>query len=435
MAGIILKSQFSTSQFSGYLDYINDEKSKHEDDKTIQHLEHIKSIHSKRQTDKQEGRFSRYVLDYMNNNHLRKKDSQNQKEIIKRTRGSFNELNDHINAEDFKKLKQDFDQAEKNGSVNYQDIISFDNDFLEKHGLYDSKTDTLNEAVIKNATRKMMTQLIKDEALIPENTRWVGNIHYDTDNIHIHISTTELENTRAYTKSETYQGEVKGARSEATLSNMKSAFANQLLDNQKYLEKVTEHRNELYEKVGVTKATAKEQVALIQLVRRLPEEKHKWQYNHKNVKHLQPLIDRYTNEYMKNHHHDLYEDYHKSVKETTDFYREAYGENSKADQYQSHKEKEINMRMGNKLLKELKRIDDDKVRDIQKKDVPSKYFKDPKTNKTFYPYKKQMVTKRDMYRLNRALDNQAETYQAEIQHAQLERKIEQTKYQEANRGI
>ena len=39
----------------------------------------------------------------------------------------------------------------------------------------------------------MINRMIKDENMNPYQTRWMANIHYDTDNIHIHISTTELK--------------------------------------------------------------------------------------------------------------------------------------------------------------------------------------------------------------------------------------------------
>lgn len=37
----------------------------------------------------------------------------------------------------------------------------------------------------------MVNQMIKDNKMDENHTFWCANIHYDTDNIHIHIATSE----------------------------------------------------------------------------------------------------------------------------------------------------------------------------------------------------------------------------------------------------
>ncbi|AMB93098.1 hypothetical protein AWM71_07370 [Aerococcus christensenii] len=68
-------------------------------------------------------------------------------------------------------------------------MVSFDNQFLEKHGLYNSKTQELDEKRLQMAARKMMTVLIKEDDL--HDARWMASIHRNTDNIHIHLATVE----------------------------------------------------------------------------------------------------------------------------------------------------------------------------------------------------------------------------------------------------
>lgn len=212
-AGIILKSQFNVSKFTGYLDYINkNQKDGELKEQVIDEQNEDLKMLNKNANKKSLKSFSNYIIGYMNNANLKKEKSNNVKKVKKRTTAPFNDSSDQLSESELQDIKNFFDKAEKSGNVNYQDIISFDNQFLIKHGLYEESTDTLNEGVIKKATRKMMNRMIKDEKMNPFKTKWMANIHYDTDNIHIHISTTEENNTRKFFKNENGETELKGKR-------------------------------------------------------------------------------------------------------------------------------------------------------------------------------------------------------------------------------
>ena len=53
----------------------------------------------------------------------------------------------------------------------------------------------LDEKSIKDATRQSMSECFKRENL-KDTGYWVGEIHYNTDNIHVHVASTETKNTR-----------------------------------------------------------------------------------------------------------------------------------------------------------------------------------------------------------------------------------------------
>ncbi len=63
------------------------------------------------------------------------------------------------------RLKEAFKKAQKNKSVLWQDVISFNNGWLERHGIYDSKTKTLDEEKLKDVTRKAMDVMTTKERL------------------------------------------------------------------------------------------------------------------------------------------------------------------------------------------------------------------------------------------------------------------------------
>ncbi|MDK3849006.1 relaxase MobL [Staphylococcus pseudintermedius] len=414
-AGIILKSQFNVSKFTGYLDYIN--KKQKEDvliEKIIDEQNEDLKLLNKNANKNSLKSFSNYIIGYMNNANLKKEKSNNVKKVKKRTTAPFNDSSNQLSESELQDIKNFFDKAEKSGNVNYQDIISFDNQFLIKHGLYEESTDTLNEGVIKKATRKMMKRMIKDEKMNPFKTKWMANIHYDTDNIHIHISTTEENNTRKFFKNENGETELKGKRSQKTLDNMKSSFANSLLDSRQLLEKVTLHRNELYNNFALENIDNKLFMSINRLKIHLPENRKDWQYNNKKVKHLQKNIDGITSLITKRNQSTAMNEYKESVANVADFYREVYGENSKAMNYVLNKDKDMNRRRGNKLLKELKKTPN---HNISFQNTMLKFHRNNMLGK-------KMISRKTIYRINKAINDEAKEYRNELAHEQLKQKIE-----------
>ncbi|MGR6012258.1 MobP2 family relaxase [Bacillus paranthracis] len=164
----------------------------------------------------------------------------------------FSKNKNVITQNDLTEIKELVGKAQNKGSVYYQDVISFDTDFLIKQKLYDPKTDTLDENRIRNASQKMMEQLFKDEQIEESNGFWFASIHRNTDHIHIHFGTVEKENRRKLVTKDvdgkTYY-EPKGKRKQSTLDHMKTTFANSLVDRTSELSRISNLRNELVQEI------------------------------------------------------------------------------------------------------------------------------------------------------------------------------------------
>ena len=162
--GVVLKTRFVISgrgDFKNYVDYVDREETKSE-----------KQLNEKM--------FSLYQ-DYMGNSE--------------KTSSLFTEKSNRLSESEKKQLKDLFKTAQENNSIMWQDVISFRNDWLEEHGIYDVKTKTLDEEKLMNVTRISMKEMMKREG-IDKTAVWSGAIHYNTDNIHIHIATVEPYPTR-----------------------------------------------------------------------------------------------------------------------------------------------------------------------------------------------------------------------------------------------
>ncbi|EOS7974959.1 hypothetical protein DZ775_RS14705, partial [Enterococcus hirae] len=112
--------------------------------------------------------------------------------------GLFTANKNRLSKEERDTVKKLFRQAQKNDSLMWQDVVSFDTNWLVEVGLYDPKDKILNEEKIMNAIRVAMNEQLKAENL-RNSAVWTAAIHYnEIHHIHVHIAIVEPEPTREY---------------------------------------------------------------------------------------------------------------------------------------------------------------------------------------------------------------------------------------------
>ena len=67
--------------------------------------------------------------------------------------------------------------------------------FLEQYGIYSREMQLLDEERIRSLTRVCMKRMLQKEELL-QTAVYTASIHYNTDNIHVHIATVEPIPTR-----------------------------------------------------------------------------------------------------------------------------------------------------------------------------------------------------------------------------------------------
>lgn len=100
----------------------------------------------------------------------------------------FTAAQDSLTLEQKDRLKESFTNAENRNGVMWETVISFDNAWLEEHGLYRSDTGWADEKELQRLTRGAVKRIEDQEHL---TLTWAGAIHYNTDNLHIHIASVE----------------------------------------------------------------------------------------------------------------------------------------------------------------------------------------------------------------------------------------------------
>ena len=157
----------------------------------------------------------------------------------------------------------------------WHDIISFDNKFLEKHGIYDSKSKVLDDRKLKEIVRASVNVMLKKENL-DELAIWCANIHYNTDNIHVHISTVELNPSKT-----------RGKRKPKSILAMKSKIVNGITNNNEQYKKINDIIRE--DIIGRKKTVnflddRKLKKLFIEVHSKLPEDRRQWNYNYSTIK-------------------------------------------------------------------------------------------------------------------------------------------------------
>lgn len=322
MVGCIIKTKFVTPNsdiFGGYIDYIDRENAVRN--------EHISS-------------YSIYT-NYMGN--------------PEKTTDIFTDSSNHLSPEEKEQLKNTYIKAQKNGSLMWQTVISFDNRWLEENGLWDSKTHMLDKNKLMNYCRSSVNSMLKAENL--ENAVWSAAIHYNTDNIHIHIATVEPTPTRRkmiVDGKEEFRGKFKLSSIEACKSRMVNQIVEHSLENQKINEIMRESIiNSIRDDVLLENKDIVTQY--LSVYNKLPSDKRAWKYGMNKIAVLRPEIDIITSLYIQKYHGEEYKQLKELLANQNGIYSEAYGGKTNAE-YIDNKIKDLYKRCGNRILASMKNL-------------------------------------------------------------------------------
>lgn len=387
---IVMVCEFEKNNFKdygGYIDYIDREETHNELD--------LKSIN-----------YAEY-LEYM--------DSKNRKkEKDKTTVKLFTEDKDILSDEDKEKLKDAYRIAQERGSYLWKDVFSFDNEWLEENKYYNSETKKLNEGKIREAIREAMSLRIEKENL--NEAVWTADIHYNTDNIHIHTSLVELEPSKK-----------KGKLKPQTLGKMKSAFVNSLVDRNEEHDKINELMREkiVNRKKDINTFRDKEmKKQFINIIKLLPEDLRQWQYAYNSIDEARPLIDNLSKYYINNYCKEDFNELDKLLDVEVEEYKRLYGEGREGKEkgkYKDYKTNELDYlykRMGNAFLTEMRSYAKEQRKDLKLIEGRGE------GNKDFKSFNKINITRKQINDVKRGFSNEVQHIKNRKAYKELEREIE-----------
>ncbi len=348
--------------------------------------------------------------------------------------GIFSINKDKMTSADLEEVNNIVKNSQKKGSVFYQDVISFDTDFLIKVKLYNPESNELDEQKIQYASKKMMESMFKDENI--SSGYWFASIHRNTDHIHIHYGTVETTNTRKLIPVKEDGIEYlapKGKRKQETIDNMKSTFANSLVDRTAELSRISELRNTLVKDIkdsyGQEKEQRHQQNMLNELYEELPTNKKNWQYGSKFISNnTREKIDFLTESLMKDN--PDYQEFIKKTEEESTYRKELYGESNRdGKDYAVNKKSDIHKRLGNSLLTEMKRSMSvaERNRELYKYAKMNPTNSSVNNSNTNYKHqqkmKKPFVNRKNFHQIKRSLNDDYNKYLAEKDYERVQQKI------------
>lgn len=275
-----------------------------------------------------------------------------------KTNNVFNSYNYNLSSNDIEKAVKDFNTAQKNKSPMWQNIYSFDNQFLKEKGFL-LEDGTLNDKHLKDATIASMAHFIERNKF-NDTVRWVGAIHYNTDNIHIHVALVELETSRQKIDNvnSKYHGQFKAKIPKKILKTTKSKFASHFMERTNELHRMDElSRKVLKDKVSQLNFLKKWGVnrELQDLLKQLPENTALWKYGNNVMQPYRKTIDEINLKLINKHAPKEFEELTKLWKDAHNDYLRIYGNSSEYNYYKNKKE-QLFKDLGNQLLKEMKEM-------------------------------------------------------------------------------
>ena len=329
-------------------------------------------------------------------------------EHSEKTSGLFTDHRNNLSKEDKRNLKTAFRTAQKNRSLLWQTVISFDNEWLSKHGIYDLETGILDENKMKEISRGAIRNLLESENL--QNAVWSASFHYNTDNIHVHVGIVEPIPMRQQKMYIQYQyvgnpegdylklgngafvkannrnmldrygiplprydripimenGEPKrkyeyiGRMKESSLKSCKKYVVDQVLDqkennfliNRIIRDQIVKTKKSL--NLAEDYELAKQ---FIQIYKAMPQDCNRslWKYNTNIMQPLKGEIDKLSDMYMEKYHAEDIKLLKRMLHEQSEGYKTAYGNTGR--NFEENKMKELYERLGNAILTELRDYD------------------------------------------------------------------------------
>ncbi|WP_214721972.1 MobP2 family relaxase [Exiguobacterium sp. s192] len=325
--------------------------------------------------------------------------------------GLFTATQDRLNTTEREQLRDVFRRAQENGSILWQDVISFDEAWLQEVGVKENRY--IDEQRLMQATRNATALMIEKEQML--HATWTAAIHYNTDNIHVHVATVETIHPRE-----------RGKRKPKTIEKMKAQVVHTLADRTREQEKLNTFIREevLAHKRNRSTTSASNRILHPELVRQyktiqkqLPDDKRQWYYNMNGMHELRPSLNQFTDTYLATYFEKEHSEFKQQLDTEVAFYERSYGSASQASAYRKTKEQDLYTRMGNAILCEMR----ESSKPPQK--VAKTVSSSPK-QRIQSAFRRERIMQETLYRIGRHMNDEWDHIKNQRAFEQLEQEVQ-----------
>lgn len=109
---------------------------------------------------------------------------------------TFNQGYLNLSEEAHERLKGQLLEAQQNHSLMWEGVVSFDPKFLKENQILSADGTQVDQTALKKVIQKAMPRFLKNEGLDIPETFWWGDIHLNTEHVHVHLTISQTKNTR-----------------------------------------------------------------------------------------------------------------------------------------------------------------------------------------------------------------------------------------------
>lgn len=275
---------------------------------------------------------------------------------------TFNQNHLELNETEHQELIKNLKLAKKNRSLLWAGVISFSPEFIKEAGLI-NKQGVVNQKAIKLAVMSAMPGYLEAEGLNNNQTFWWGDIHLNTDHVHVHIAISQKKNTRPMKPN----GEPKGMFHTKSIRKLKSSLHHELANAKSRTRLLSLEKGLDYQK-GQLITLVRQQVQqktelqnrLIQLQLTLPQykDKRRWRASNHSVEFKESrdlaydLVDYLLQNELKGH----YQIFQATSKQLDQLSKQAYG--NKITDTIKPRDNRLRERLVNQLFNEIKEAEE-----------------------------------------------------------------------------
>ncbi|EAD6254997.1 hypothetical protein E0J12_14840 [Listeria monocytogenes] len=360
-AGIVLKTKFivpnsplnkSKQYWPNYIKYIDRDEAVRN-----AHYKEFSLIGNEEERAEEDKERNKKYIDYMGN--------------PQKTSGLFTEGKTRLTAAEKKKYKSAFQTAQDNNSVMFQHIISFDNDWLAKQGIYDPSIGMLDEKRLQQVTSAAMKSFLRKEEM-DGSAIWLAAIHKNTKHFHVHISVTEPNPTRKFYSNKKRPELEKGTdgnpvrdgrMAPATRRAVRSTVYSEIAQRGSIYQRIDDYAKEqlltpLHASKEVIRSHENEALFL-ELHQMYKKHSGQWNYGNLNKHPAKKVVDQITTNYLTKHHPEEMQVFQKAWEHEGNLQQEAYGKKTEFNihTYLESKDEKLYKQLGNQVLQEVKNYD------------------------------------------------------------------------------
>lgn len=248
---------------------------------------------------------------------------------------TFNDQSLNLSDDEHQQLVDNLKEAQDRGSTMWVGVVSFNPAYLKEAGILSQDGKHVDQRAIKRAIQSAMPDLLKNEQLDDPGTFWWGDVHLNTNHVHVHLTISQLNNTREVLPN----GDPKGQFRWKTFRQFKSRVV-WMLNNEWQRKKQQDN----YKEIARLKTDLKDQVInqidltqngadLLKIWQNLPNYKDQRRWRASNhSKPFQPahqLVDQLVDKMLQGALKDDYTAYRQALMTRDRLARQNYGQKIK----------------------------------------------------------------------------------------------------------